>query len=75
MYAQMVKSEASNEDPEKLAEFQARIDADIKIEHDEYGRLQSVGEIEGRGCDFECFFRIFRKKQDLLGIAMRGVGT
>ncbi|NOD47621.1 MULTISPECIES: 1,2-phenylacetyl-CoA epoxidase subunit PaaA [unclassified Ruegeria] len=32
MYAQMVKSEASNEDPEKLAEFQARIDADIKIE-------------------------------------------
>ncbi|NOD34508.1 MULTISPECIES: 1,2-phenylacetyl-CoA epoxidase subunit PaaA [unclassified Ruegeria] len=32
MYAQMVKSEASSEDPEKLAEFQARIDADIKIE-------------------------------------------
>ncbi|WP_050604312.1 1,2-phenylacetyl-CoA epoxidase subunit PaaA [Ruegeria sp. 6PALISEP08] len=32
MYAQMVKSEASNDDPEKLAEFQARIDADIKIE-------------------------------------------
>ena len=32
MYAQMVESEASNDDPEKLAEFQARIDADIKIE-------------------------------------------
>ncbi len=32
MYAQMVKSEASDDDPEKLAEFQARIDADIKIE-------------------------------------------
>lgn len=32
MYAQMIKSEASQEDPEKLAEFQARIDADIKIE-------------------------------------------
>jgi len=32
MYAQMVKSEASNDDPEKLAEFQAKIDADIKIE-------------------------------------------
>ncbi|WP_171232339.1 1,2-phenylacetyl-CoA epoxidase subunit PaaA [Ruegeria sp. HKCCA4812] len=32
MYAQMVESEASNEDPDKLAEFQARIDADIKIE-------------------------------------------
>ncbi len=32
MYAQMVKSEASDDDPEKLAEFQGRIDADIKIE-------------------------------------------
>ncbi|WP_323772367.1 1,2-phenylacetyl-CoA epoxidase subunit PaaA [Antarctobacter sp.] len=32
MYAQMVKSEASREDPEKLAEFQARIDAGDKIE-------------------------------------------
>ncbi len=32
MYAQMVKSEATNDDPEQLAEFQARIDADIKIE-------------------------------------------
>ncbi|WP_299897803.1 1,2-phenylacetyl-CoA epoxidase subunit PaaA [uncultured Ruegeria sp.] len=32
MYAQMVESEASNDDPDKLAEFQARIDADIKIE-------------------------------------------
>lgn len=32
MYAQMVKSEVTNDDPEKLAEFQAKIDADIKIE-------------------------------------------
>ena len=32
MYAQMVKSEASQDDPEKLAEFQARIDRDEKIE-------------------------------------------
>ncbi len=32
MYAQMVQSEATNDDPEKLAEFQAKIDADIKIE-------------------------------------------
>ncbi|MBV2358524.1 1,2-phenylacetyl-CoA epoxidase subunit A [Thalassococcus sp. CAU 1522] len=32
MYAQMIKSEASNDDPEKLAEFQARIDAGEKIE-------------------------------------------
>lgn len=32
MYAQLVKSEATKEDPEKLAEFQAKIDADIKIE-------------------------------------------
>ncbi|WP_419738369.1 1,2-phenylacetyl-CoA epoxidase subunit PaaA [Ruegeria sp.] len=32
MYAQMVKSEATNDDPKKLAEFQAKIDADIKIE-------------------------------------------
>ncbi|MEP4196355.1 MAG: 1,2-phenylacetyl-CoA epoxidase subunit PaaA [Aliishimia sp.] len=32
MYAQMVKSEASNDDPEKLAAFQARIDAGEKIE-------------------------------------------
>ncbi|MGP6087870.1 1,2-phenylacetyl-CoA epoxidase subunit PaaA [Antarctobacter jejuensis] len=32
MYAQMIKSEASREDPEKLAEFQARIDAGDKIE-------------------------------------------
>ena len=31
MYAQMVQSEATNDDPEKLAEFQAKIDADIKI--------------------------------------------
>ncbi|WP_164661922.1 1,2-phenylacetyl-CoA epoxidase subunit PaaA [Tropicibacter sp. Alg240-R139] len=32
MYAQMVKSEASQEDPEKLAAFQARIDAGERIE-------------------------------------------
>jgi ring-1,2-phenylacetyl-CoA epoxidase subunit PaaA len=32
MYAQMVKSEATQEDPEKLAAFQKRIDADEKIE-------------------------------------------
>ena len=34
MYAQMVKSEATDEDPEKLAAFQARIDAgEIAIHH------------------------------------------
>ncbi|AHD10822.1 1,2-phenylacetyl-CoA epoxidase subunit PaaA [Phaeobacter gallaeciensis] len=32
MYAQMVKSEATQDDPEKLAAFQARIDAGEKIE-------------------------------------------
>ena len=32
MYAQMIKSEASSEDPEQLAAFQARIDAGKKIE-------------------------------------------
>ncbi|MFO7919913.1 MAG: 1,2-phenylacetyl-CoA epoxidase subunit PaaA [Nioella sp.] len=32
MYAQMIKSEASNEDPAKLEAFQARIDAGEKIE-------------------------------------------
>ena len=32
MYAQMVKSEATKDDPEKLAAFQARIDAGDKIE-------------------------------------------
>ena len=32
MYAQMVKSEATNDDPELLAAFQARIDAGEKIE-------------------------------------------
>lgn len=32
MYAQLVKSEATQEDPEKLAAFQARIDAGEKIE-------------------------------------------
>jgi len=32
MYAQMITSEASQEDPELLAAFQARIDAGIKIE-------------------------------------------
>ena len=32
MYAQMIKSEASADDPEKLATFQARIDAGEKIE-------------------------------------------
>jgi ring-1,2-phenylacetyl-CoA epoxidase subunit PaaA len=32
MYAQMVKSEATQDDPEMLAAFQARIDADEKIE-------------------------------------------
>jgi hypothetical protein len=30
MYAQMVQSEASTDDPEKLAAFQARIDAGEK---------------------------------------------
>ncbi|MEC8196328.1 MAG: 1,2-phenylacetyl-CoA epoxidase subunit PaaA, partial [Pseudomonadota bacterium] len=32
MYAQMIKSEASTDDPELLKEFQAKIDADIKVE-------------------------------------------
>lgn len=32
MYAQMIKSEATTDDPEKLATFQARIDAGGKIE-------------------------------------------
>ena len=32
MYAQMIKSESANEDPAKLAAFQARIDAGEKIE-------------------------------------------
>ncbi len=32
MYAQMIKSEATEDDPEKLAAFQARIDAGEKIE-------------------------------------------
>jgi phenylacetate-CoA oxygenase, PaaG subunit len=36
MYAQMVKSEASNDDPELLAAFQARIDAGEKIEPKEW---------------------------------------
>ena len=36
MYAQMVKSEATRDDPEKLAAFQARIDAGEKIEPKEW---------------------------------------
>jgi ring-1,2-phenylacetyl-CoA epoxidase subunit PaaA len=36
MYAQMIKSEATQEDPEKLAAFQARIDAGEKIEPKEW---------------------------------------
>ncbi len=32
MYAQMIKSEATTDDPEKLKEFQAKIDANIKVE-------------------------------------------
>lgn len=36
MYAQMVKSEASTDDPELLAAFQARIDAGEKIEPKEW---------------------------------------
>ncbi len=36
MYAQMVKSEATQEDPEQLAVFQARIDAGEKIEPKEW---------------------------------------
>jgi len=32
MYAQMIKSEASTDDPEQLKEFQAKINADIKVE-------------------------------------------
>lgn len=36
MYAQMVKSEATKDDPEKLAAFQARIDAGEKIEPKEW---------------------------------------
>jgi ring-1,2-phenylacetyl-CoA epoxidase subunit PaaA len=36
MYAQMVKSEATNDDPEKLEAFQARVDANEKIEPKEW---------------------------------------
>ena len=36
MYAQMIKSEATQDDPEKLATFQARIDAGEKIEPKEW---------------------------------------
>jgi len=36
MYAQMVKSEATNDDPAKLEAFQARVDANEKIEPKEW---------------------------------------
>ena len=36
MYAQMIKSEATNEDPKMLEAFQARIDAGVKVEPKEW---------------------------------------
>ena len=50
------------------------VHADIEIEHDEYRRLQAVGEIEGFRGEIERFRRIFGKQQHMLGVAMRGIG-
>src|SRR3954466_13035659 len=46
------------------------VHANVKVEHDKDGRLQTVSEIERGGAELEGLRRIFRHQQYVLGVAM-----
>src|SRR6266850_2353510 len=54
---------------------QAMVHADVEVEHDEYRRLQPVGEVEGLGAELKGFSGILREHQHVLGVAVRRVGA
>ena len=54
---------------------QPMVHADVEIHHDEDRRLQPVGEIERRRAEVEGFGGILREQQNVLGVAMGGVGA
>ena len=51
------------------------VHADLEIEHDEHRRLQPVGEIERLGAELERLGRVLRQQQNVLGVAVRGIGA
>ena len=51
------------------------IHADIEVEHQEDRGLQPVGEIEGLRGEIERLVRVLGKQQDVLGVAVRGIGA
>ena len=58
---------------ERLA--QPLVHADVEVEHDEDGRLQPVGEVEGLRGELEAFARVLGEEEHVLGVAMGGVGA
>jgi hypothetical protein len=51
------------------------VHADVEIEHQEDRGLQPLGEIEALRRHLEALGRVFRKQQDVLGVAVRGIGA
>ena len=52
-----------------------RVHADVEIEHDEDGRLQSFGEVERARAEFERLAGSVGHQQDMLRVAVRGEGA
>ncbi len=53
---------------------QPLVHADVEVEHDEDRGLQAVGEIEGEGPELEALARVLGEEEDVLGVAVGGIG-
>ena len=51
------------------------VHADVEVGHDDDGRLQALGEVEGLRAHREAFRRVGGEQQHVLGVAVRGVGA
>ena len=58
---------------ERLA--QMLVHADIQVAHHEYRGLKTLGQIQRGGGMLEAFGGVMREQQDVLGVAVRGVGA
>ena len=54
---------------------QALVHADVEVGHQEHRRLEAVGEVEALRRELEALVRILGEEQDVLGVAVRGVGA
>jgi hypothetical protein len=54
---------------------QPLVHADVEVAHDEDRRLQPFGEVERLRRHLEALAGVFGKQQDVLGVAVRGVGA